>query len=337
MNKPKVSVIIVNWNGGEVFKECLYSLSKINYPRWELIVVDNGSFDGSQHFAKKCKLIKNAKNLGFALANNQGIKLAKGKYVLLLNNDTKVQKDFLSKLVQRLEQNKTIGVIQPKIYLMDKKGFLDNAGSFLTRIGFFYHWGFMEKDGEEYQKEREIFSAKGACMLIRSDVIKKVGLFDDDFFAYFEESDFCWRVWLAGFKVLFYPDAKIFHKLGYTIRRLNVKELNYHYYKNRICSLIKNLSGLNLINILIPHLIISELLSLIFLIRGQFKYSYMIQKACFWNLWNLQNTLSKRGKIQKFRILSDRQLFRTALYPINFSRFFNDFRRVEDDLERKQK
>ena len=149
---PLVSVIIANWNGGDVFKNCLASLSKIDYPNWELIVVDNGSTDGSENVAANYQLIKNKNlpsaepcslvilknktNLGFAKANNQGYEKAWGKYILLLNNDTKVERDFLLKLVERMERDPSIGVIQPKIYLMDKPGFLDNVGTYLTWTGF---------------------------------------------------------------------------------------------------------------------------------------------------------------------------------------------------------
>lgn len=345
-NYPLVSIIIVNWNGGEVMRQCIESLSKIDYANWELIVVDNGSTDGSvekikklniknQNYKSKLKIIRNKTNLGFAVANNQGYKVSRGKYILLLNNDTKVEPDFLTKLVSHIKQDLSVGVIQPKIFLMDKPEYLDNAGSFLTRSGFLEHWGFGEKDGKEFNSEREIFSAKGACMLIRREVIEKVELFDDDFFSYFEESDFCWRVWMNGWKVLFYPEAKIYHKLGYTIRRLNVAQLNYHYYKNRICSLLKNLDGLNLLLIFVPHLIISESLWLLFLLRGQFNYSFMVKKAILWNFWNLPKTFTKRNKIQNSRKISDSELFKIILRPINFGKFFNDFRRVEEDLKRK--
>lgn len=338
---PLVSVLIVNWNGGEIFKDCLLSLSKIDYPNWELIVVDNGSTDRSEKLPEKilistkCKIIKNTKNMGFAPANNRGVKEGEGKYVLLLNNDTKVEKNFLTKLVERMESDSGIGVIQPKIFLMDKPGYLDNAGSFLTRIGFLHHWGFMQKDGPEFGTEREIFSAKGACMLIRKSVIDKVGLFDKDFFSYFEESDFCWRVWLSGYKVLFYPGSQIYHKLGFTIRRLDVTKINYHYYKNRICSLIKNLGPENLLPVLFFHVIISFGIAVIFLVRLKFWSAFMIFKAIGWNITDLSNTLQKRRMVQDVREVSDKALFQKLSQPIDYQKYWDDFRRVDADLKKK--
>ncbi|MFA6073842.1 MAG: glycosyltransferase family 2 protein [Candidatus Woesearchaeota archaeon] len=329
--KPQVSVIIVNWNGGEVFKNCLDSLKKIEYSNWELIVVDNGSTDGTQKYAQ----IKNKTNLGFALANNQGVKLAKGKYVLLLNNDTLISKDLPTVLVSKMENDSTIGIIQPKILMMDKLGYLDNAGSFFTKIGFLEHWGFGQKDSKKFSKETEVFSAKGACLLIRHEIIKKIGLFDDDFVSYFEESDFCWRTWLNGWRVIFYPETKIYHKVGFTIQRLDVGEINYHYYKNRISSLIKNLGTLNLIMIVPIHLLISIGIAMAFLFRNKPSNSILILKAIYWNITNIQKILKKRKIIQSSRKVFDNKLFPKLLRPINLKKFYNDFKRVEKDIDLK--
>lgn len=344
MKTPLVSIIIVNWNGGRIFENCLKSLAKTNYSARELIVVDNGSTDSSlksiksitgTKSIKRTEIIKNKTNLGFAKANNQGLELVKGKYILLLNNDTKVTSTFLSKLVNRMEQDSSLGVIQPKILLMDKPNHLDNAGSFLTPIGFLEHWGFLEKDGLKFQKERIIFAAKGACMLIRRAVINKVGLFDEAFVSYFEESDFCWRVWLAGFKVLYYPKAKIYHKVGFTIRRQDVRELNFHYYKNRAASLLKNLSTYNLLWILPLHAFVSLGIAALFLFRRQPRNATIIWEAFGWNLTNLPQTLRKRAKVQHIRVLDDKILFKDLMRPIPWKKFTSDFRRVENDLKRK--
>ena len=211
ISKPLVSIIIVNWNGGEVFRQCLQTLSGLTYPKFEIILVDNGSTDGSQEYyqvfkslVRKVKVVKNKTNLGFAPANNQGVKLARGEYVLLLNNDTKVEANFLHKMVARMQSDPSIGALQPKIYMIDNPNNLDNAGSFLTWTGFLYHWGFGSIDTAEFSKERLVYSAKGACLLTRKEIIAKLGLFDDAFVSYFEESDFCGRIWLAGYKVIYF-------------------------------------------------------------------------------------------------------------------------------------
>lgn len=341
--KPFISIIIVNWNGGEVFLNCLKSIAKLDYPNFEVIIVDNGSTDGSLDYIsvlkntkgfRGSKIIENNSNLGFAKACNQGFEKSKGEYILLLNNDTRVNPDFLTVLVNRMQEDSSIGVIQPKIYLMDKPGHLDNAGSFLTRIGFLQHWGFLSKDGKEFNIEREIFSAKGACMLIRRSVIEKVGLFDKIFFSYFEESDFCWRVWLSGSRVIYFPKTFIYHKVGFTIRRLNVANINFHYYKNRIASIIKNLELYNLILILPMHLIISFGITLVFLLKFQPKNSLLILKAIFWNLFNIERILKKRTDVQKLRKVRDSYIFDKLMRPINWGQYLKDFKRIEEDIKR---
>lgn len=338
---PKVSIIIANWNGGEVFKNCLNSLSRITYPNWEAIVVDNGSSDGSGNLAKRVLRrnirvlsVNNQTNLGFVKANNQGYLASTAKYLLLLNNDTKVTADFLNKLVGYAEKDSKIGVIQPKILMMDNPGLLDNTGSFFTRIGFLSHQGFMEKDSPKFGQTQEVFSAKGACLLIRKSLVDKIGLFDEDFFSYFEESDFCWRVWMAGAKVVFFPQAVIYHKVGFTIKRLDVLNINYHYYKNRISSLIKNLEMKNLIPILFAHLAISICIAGFFLLRGKIKNCWMILKAIIWNVVNLPSTLRKRSEVQRIRIIPDHQIFEKLIRPVDLRQFYQDFKRIEKDLAR---
>ena len=335
---------MANWNGGDVFNSCLKSLSQINYPNWELIVIDNGSSDGTTALSldrrfniKRTYLVKNKINVGFAPANNQGVKIAKGEYLLLLNNDTLVDKDFLNIMVDKMENDPSVGVMQPKIRMMDTPGYLDNAGSFFTKIGFLHHWGFGKKDSREFDQERDVFATKGACMLIRQAVLDKTdGLFDDDFVSYFEETDFCWRVWLIGLRVIYFPNTQIRHKVGFTIKRLDVGSLNYHYYKNRICSLIKNLSLGNLIVILPAHLFISTGISLAFLVKGQFKNFSIIWKAIWWNIVNFKQTLKKRMKVQKERVISDKTIFSKLLVPVDWKSFYGDFRRIEKDLNKKK-
>lgn len=336
---PQVTIIVTNWNGGELYKRSIDSLSKIDYPNWKLVVVDDASTDGSFKYPlpKNAKLIVNKKNVNFAPANNIGYKFASGKYILLLNNDTLMEKDFLTKMVGRMEQDPRIGVMQPKIKLMDDVRYLDNAGSFMTRIGFLHHWGFGKRDTREYDKEREIFSAKGACMLIRNEIIKKAGLFDNDYVSYFEETDFCWRALLMGYKILYYPETFIIHKVGFATKRLNVLQINFNSYKNRITTLIKNLSLGNLLVILPLHLVISFGIASVFLLRGRFTNSAMILRAIWWNVTNIGNITKKRTKVQKLRQIPDSMIFEKLMVPINWGTFLGDFKRIEQDIKKSQK
>lgn len=331
--KPLVSIIIVNWNGGVVFGECLDSLAKINYPNWELIVVDNASTDGSVQSLPDCHLIQNQKNLGFAQANNQGYGIAKGKYLLLLNNDTKVEPDFLVKLVDVLENNNEAAVVQPKILLMDKPDYLDSVGSFLTWTGFLQHVGYLKKDTQEYSHKQEIFSAKGACILIKKEIIDKVGLFDPDYVSYLEETDFCWRVWLAGNKILYYPRAVIYHKVGFTSKRLSQLSVNYHAFKNRLATLFKNLNFLNLLLIGSLHLILVSSLSFYYLLLLRPKEFVVIWRAVGWNLIHLPELIRKRRLVQKIiRRRSDRVIFNSIMQRFDSRAMFGHFFRFQRTL-----
>lgn len=335
---PLVSIIIINFNGIDYLKDCFESLRKIDYQNWEVIVVDNGSSDGSVEFLEKYKkfksltIIKNSCNLGFAEPNNQGYRQAKGDYILLLNNDTKVKRDFVKLTVERMAKEPKIGVAQPKIFLMEKAGYLDNTGSFITKTGFLKHEGFLEKDSARFNKEKIIFAAKGACMFIKREVIKKVGLFDKDFFAYFEESDFCWRVWLTGYKIIYFPGTYIYHKLGATSKKMNQFSINYHSLKNRLASLIKNLEGYNLLLVLVPHLIILGIIALYYLSSLRFDKTKMVINALWWNIINLRTLIKKRTEVQRFRILGDREIFRKVGRKVSIFSMLKHFREVEKNF-----
>lgn len=310
--RPRITIIIVNYNQKALLSSCIKSLEKINYPNFEIIIVDNGSKDGSVNYVKsikRMKLIENEKNLGFAGGNNLALPLVEGKYILLLNNDTRVTPDFLSILVEEMEKDSGVGVVQPKIVFFDFKT-LQAGGSFLTNTGFLYHFGFNQKvDDPEYNHKMEIFSANGACMLVRKSLVAKIELFDPDFFNYFEESDFCWRVWLAGYKVIYNPQAVIFHKGSQTSFILGSYFMQYYSFRNRLCSLIKNLEFKELLKILPFHLLICNALCLVFLVLGQIRRFWAIQKAIWWNVANIKRTLAKRTDIQHLRVKTDKELF----------------------------
>ncbi len=337
---PKVSIIITNYNGGQILLDCIQSLKKLNYPNFEIILIDDGSSDQSFERALKnkgdlkIKSFKNKKNLGFVGANNKGLEMATGKYILLLNNDTKVSGNLISVLVEKMESDPNIGAVQPKIKMMDSKGYLDNAGSFLTRTGFLIHWGFGKKDSKEFENERIIFSAKGACLMTRKIIPDKVGLFDPDFVSYMEESDFCWRVWLLGYKVFFIPQTCVYHKVGHTYsKQVSPVVVNYNSFKNRISSLYKNLETKNLFLILIPHLILLLFLSFYYLIRLQFSKFSMIIRSIVWNIKNIQSLNSKRKEIQSIRIVSDTDLFKYIMKNFNFKEMFTHFMKVEANFK----
>lgn len=324
---PLVSIIIINWNGKYLLEKLLPSLKRIDYKNTETVIVDNGSNDKSISYINKffpdIVVIKNRANLGFAEANNQGIRRAKGELILFLNNDTQVTRNFLTVLVNRLKNDEKMGACQPKILSSEKPGYLDSIGSFLTTSGFLYHLGFEAKDTAKLDKEIKLFSGKGSCLLFKRKVLNKIGFFDKDFFAYFEETDLCWRLWLAGYHILYIPNAKIYHLSWATARKLPIQFINFHSFKNRISSIITNLEASNLVKILSVHLSICLLLSIYYLSQGKFKISFAILKALHWNAANIRKTLKKRDRVQqKIRAVKDLEIFPNIIKNAGFSYYW---------------
>lgn len=303
-----VSVIIVNWNGKENLKECLNSLFRITYSPFEVIVVDNASSDGSVGMLKKefprVMIVEAEKNLGFAQGNNLGYEKSTGEYILLLNNDCIVTNNFLDELASFLKANKNVGIVQPTIFFHRPKTIFHNKinsiGSFFLSNGFLYHQDYGKNfNKQKYDKPFEIFSAYGACFFVKREVIEKVGLFDSDFFAYFEETDLCHRAWLAGYKVMTYPSVHVFHKGAQTSARLPSAFVQFHSFKNKFYTYLKNLSYYYLLKMFLPHLLICELGSVIFLLSGKFGHAWATQRAIFWNIARFKKIISERENVQK--------------------------------------
>jgi GT2 family glycosyltransferase len=318
---PFVSIITVNLNGRIWLENCLKSIFQSDYPlsKMQIILVDNGSTDDSVNFVKRefptVKIISLNKNCGYAQGNNMGFKSSTGDLILLLNNDTILRKNTLKIMINEIEKIKDAGILQPKIILTGNRG-LDACGAFLTNTGFLYHYGIGENPKDPaYNKKIPVFSVKGACMLVKREVIGKIQLFDDDFFAYFEESDFCHRAWIAGYRVYYAPKAVMYHKRGATAEKLGQEKippwLHFHSYKNRICSHIKNLSSKELIKMLPMHLSLVSFLSILYFVRGEPEVSRAIYRSLWWNLTNLKKTLRKRKYIQKkLRLIDDAQVMK---------------------------
>lgn len=288
---------------------CLSSLSRVTYKPVEIIVVDNNSSDDSVRSVEKrfpeVRLIKNKTNRGFSGGNNDGIDASRGKYIFILNNDTEVEKNFLEPLVSLMEKDSTIGCVQPKLVYADEHTLLNAVGSFLTSTGFLYHYGYRKKaDDPKYNARLTIYSAKGAAMMLRRSAIERVGMFDEDFFIYFEETDLCHRLWLAGWRVIYEPTSLIYHKEAVdTHKQMKNSTIAYLSYRNRIASYVKNLSGPGILRLL-PGLVLFYIISCAF-------YPAAVLRALLWNARIFPKTMKKRELVQKSRKVSDGRLFQT--------------------------
>ena len=236
---PQVMVIVLNWNGLTDTLECLESLSRLDYPACELVVVDNGSTDGSPAIIRvrfpDVTLVETGENLGFTGGNNLGLRRALEQgadYALLLNNDTEVAPDFLRLLVEAAEADPRIGIVGPTIYYHAQPQVIWSAGGHIDwRRGRTWMLGLNEFDVGQFGDEpRDVDFVTGCALLVKRAVMEQVGLLDERFFAYYEETEWCVRARRAGFHIAHVPRATVWHKMPLDGRESSP---SVHYYMTR--------------------------------------------------------------------------------------------------------
>ena len=330
-----VSVIVINFNGKKYILNCLKSIFNNHYLNYEVIVVDNGSIDSSIKAIKDT--FKNKKNLqvlilkknyGPAYARNQGAKKAKGEYLGFLDNDTLVHPDWIKKAVFEFEKNKKIGIVQCKLLLAQEKNKIDYVGEFLGQNGFLVQIAKGgDKDQDRYNEKLKILAAKSAGMFIRKETFQKVGGFDLDYFIYVEETDLGWRSWLAGYETLFVPESIVYHESGTSTVILGKSKTDFnskfHGTKNYILTLFKNLGFVNLWKILPIHILLWIGMAWFMFFNGRFQQFIWIHQGIFWNIINFQKNFRKRVKVQKQRVISDKDLFKIIMKRTSFSYFLD--------------
>jgi len=328
---PLVSILIVNYNGAEVLKDCLTSLQQLNYPRFELVVVDNASTDGSSEVLAQypsVHVIHSDRNRGFAGGNNFGLPACNGQFVLLLNSDTIVTPGFLQPLIKYLQEHPQVGIVQGKMILNRHGGVLDVCGSFLTSFGFLYHYGYWKKDEPKYDHSYPVFTVKGACLLFRRELVAAAGgyLFNEDFFCYYEETDFCHRAWLTGHEVHFVHTSIIQHLQGATSERTQANGFALRQFlANQTFGLLSNLSAGSLLRIMPGYLLVFFASMAAAAAAGK-----GIVFRAHWHA--LAHNMSRPGKIRaqrrlvgKIRKISDRQLFQKVMKTPRLEYFIRTF------------
>jgi GT2 family glycosyltransferase len=238
---PKVVVIVLTWNGREDTLECLRSLQAVEYPNWEVLVVDNGSEDGTVDIIRETypsvKVVETGTNLGFTGGNNVGIEVALkrgAEFICLLNNDTVVAPDLLPAFVRAAQEYPDAGVFGAKIYFFSDPQRLWYAGADWdsnTELSFQSQGLGMLDNGPQFQQVREIVYANGCAMFFRASIVRTIGLLDERFFILYEEIDWCFRARQAGFRCLFIPEAKVWHRVSTTFG--GIRSLVYEYFDLR--------------------------------------------------------------------------------------------------------
>lgn len=242
--KPLISIVIVNWNGMRFLPECLGSIFR-ETASFEVVLVDNGSEDGSVEYVKKdfpkVTVIEERENLGFAKGNNIGIAVAKGKYILTLNNDTVLEEGFLERLGRAAEaSDEGTGMWAVKILSFDKKTIDSVGGLLIYRDGLAKGRGRLEKDTGRYDTPKEVFMPSACAGLYRKSMLDAIGAFDEDFFAYCEDTDLGLRARLAGYTTVNVPEAIVYHHYSGTTGRYTPRKA-FLVGRNQIWLALKNL------------------------------------------------------------------------------------------------
>ncbi len=323
---PLVSVVIPNWNGKEYLRDCIVSLREQTHNNLEIIVVDNASIDDSVEYLRKnfpeTKVIKHSKNFGFGAANNTGIRAAQGKYIMMLNNDTRLEPKCVEELRKSIDKDEKFGACASKILLEHEGNLVDVAGIVVCLDGLSIGRGRLESS-DKFNNEEEVFFASDCACLYRKEMLEDIGLtneiYDEDFFAYADETDMGWRAQLAGWKCIYNPGAVVHHLHS-------ASSSNYSSFKaflverNRIWVAVKSFPVSFLI-LGLPYTILRYFYQALGALAGKgaagkftkeankFKLMKILIKANISAFLGLPKMLKKRREIMKKKRISNRELY----------------------------
>jgi len=288
----KIAIVILNWNGRNFLEKFLPSVIENSANQdAEIIIADNGSSDDSILFLKnkypKIQIIVFEKNYGFAEGYNKALFQIDAKYFVLLNSDVEVTPNWISPIIEQLDNNENIAACQPKILsFADKQKFeyAGAAGGFIDKLGYPFCRGRIisqvEIDSKQYNDIKEIFWATGACLFVRADIYKKQGGLDADFFAHMEEIDLCWRLKNKGYQIFYNSNSTVYHVGGGTLPNNNPFKL-FLNFRNNLIILYKNLPASKLFFTIFTRMILDGMSGFIYLITFKFSYFFAVIKAHF--------------------------------------------------------
>ena len=313
---PLVSVIILNYNGREVLESCLDSVFATSYSPFEVIVVDNGSTDGSAEIARRrysarhnFRLLRKESNVGFCAGNNAGIRAARGEFLVLLNYDTVVDPNWLSELVtEAIRSGAAFG--QPKILMLNNKRIINSTGLTIHVAGFAILRGSGEIDVGQYDGLKEVYGVHGACIFASREAIEEVGLLDDNFFYLNEDTDWSWRALLMGLKSVYVPTALVYHEWGHALGSRSITKF-YYAERNRMIMILTNYSYRSLV-LLLPVFILTEISTFGYCLFHKILHAKILAYA---DLLRMRRYIIQRRKlIQSKRRVPDRLLMNRFTY-----------------------
>lgn len=314
--EEKVDILIIHLNGEKIIDNCLKSIYK-NTKNFDIYLLLNGTCDNSRRLVKekykKVKLFDSKKTIGFAQASNLLANKAKSNYILFLNNDTIVEKNWLDELKKTIKKRENCVAVQGKImsyYEKEKFEYAGAAGGYIDKYGYPFCrgriFGEIEQDKGQFDDEKRIFWACGVCMLVKKMEFINFGGFDEGFFMYGEETDFCWRANIYGKEIWYCPKSKIYHIGSWSVNneKINLRK-EYLLSRNHILILLKNYSLISLIKIL-PFRIILELISAIRFFPKKTYGTFMTLITLPFQYFIIFH--NKRKLIQKQRKIEDKNL-----------------------------
>lgn len=308
----QTAVVILNWNGRNFLQKFLPSVIQHSQDHASIIVADNASSDNSVEFLREnfpqVEIIENNENGGFAKGYNDALARIEAKYYILLNSDVEVTSDWIEPIISLMERDDKIAACQPVIRSYHAKELFEYAGAaggFIDAYGYPFCRGRifqdLEIDDGQYNDIKEVFWATGACMFVRADLFKKLGGFDEDFFAHMEEIDLCWRMKHLGYKIMVNPSSKVFHVGGGTLPKKSSFK-TYLNMRNNIVMLYKNLPSDRLVKVLLTRLILDGVAAFKFLVDGGFQDFWAVVRAHMSFYRRFKKNKAKRNVIPHTRV-----------------------------------
>ncbi len=304
----KIAIVLLNWNGAKLLEQFLPTVILFSNEA-QIYVVDNASTDESIAVLKAnfptVKIIQNKQNYGYAEGYNQAMQQVEEEYYGLVNSDIEVTQNWLAPILSIFENQPEIGIIQPKILDFKNKDYFEYAGAaggFIDKYGFPFCRGrifdTIEKDLYQYEDEKEIFWASGACFFIRKEIYRTLKGFDDDFFAHQEEIDLCWRAFNLGYKIKYTSQSVVYHVGGATLSKSNPHK-TFLNFRNSLYMLVKNLPQKQLLQTLFTRMCLDGIAGIRFLLQGEIKLMLTILQAHYCLYRDFLKFYKKRGSKQK--------------------------------------
>jgi hypothetical protein len=307
-DSPEVTVVVLNYNGKKHIQKCLDSIFRMNYPRFRVVVVDNASNDGSLFSVKqqfpKAKIVEYCRNYGFAKAYNMALEEIESDFIVLLNNDVRVEPEWLNELMPYISDNDEVSAVTPKMLFMQNTSAINAAGGKCDIYGSGWNRGNGEIDNGQYERVEEVFYANCGAVVIRKNAWKDVGPFDEQYFLYGEDLDWCWRARLKGYRIFYLPQSRIYHEW-----RASNGPIIPLLERNWLTTAIKNYDSGTLLKLAPKLLALKTAVGAWLLLKGRgLNDKLAIIDGFLWNLKKFRETWKKRLLIQASRKIDDKEI-----------------------------